>query len=313
MSKITTMVKVLRDNPLNGIWRLFFLKAQRYGWLNFLNDKTYLKLQYKYKFRKKLNIKAPSTYNEKLQWLKLYDRKPEYHKMVDKYEVKKYVAERIGKQYVIPTLGIWDDARDIDRDKLPSQFVLKTTGGSGNQNVFICRDKSKFDWENAIKVLNKSLKDNVFWYSREWPYKGNKNRIMAEQYMEDTKTQELRDYKFFCMNGVCHALFVATGRSTYKKPFFDYFDSDYQHLDLRQRYQNAPIPPEKPTNFELMKKLASELSKGIPQIRVDLYEVNGNVYFGELTFFSFGIGEFFEPEYWDKTFGDWIELPKVCN
>lgn len=175
--------------------------------------------------------------------------------------------------------------------------------------MVICKDKSQFDEENAKSKLRKSLKEDIFWYSREWPYKGNKNRIIAESYLVDNKTNELRDYKFFCFNGEVKALFVAGERTKKTKPYFDYFDANYQHLDLRQRYKNAPTPPEKPACFELMKSLASELSTGIPQIRVDMYEANGKVYFGEMTFFSFGIGEVFEPEDWDRILGDWIQLP----
>lgn len=308
MSKFSTIVSVIKDNPLK-IWRLFFLKAQQKGWLNFLPDETYLRIQYRCKFGKRLDLENPQTFNEKLQWLKLHDRKPEYHIMVDKYLVKQYVAERIGEQYIIPTYGVWEKVDDIDYRTLPNQFVLKTTGGSGNLNVVVCKDKNFFDWGRAKSLLSKSIKEDTYWYSREWPYKGNKNRIMAEEYLEDSKTKELRDYKFFCFDGVCHALFVASERSKQQKPYFDFFDSNYQHLDLKQRYQNAPIPPEKPVNFELMKELASKLSRGIPQVRIDLYECNGKVFFGEITFFSFGIGEFFEPDKWDKIFGDWIRLP----
>ena len=272
-------------------------------------DRAYLSLKYRANFEKKLNLKNPQTFNEKLQWLKLYDRNPEYTRMVDKYEAKKYVAERIGEEYIIPTLGVWDKVEDIDFDSLPNQFVLKCTHDSGG--LVICRDKSQLNVDEAKKKLNKALKNNFYYLFREWPYKNVKPRIIAEEYMEDTDTRELRDYKFFCFDGVAKALFIATERQKEGEEVkFDFYDINFKHLDFRQGHPNSTVEIKKPETFEKMKELAEKLTKKLPQVRVDFYEVDGNTYFGELTFFHHAGLVPFDPEEWDITFGSWIQLPK---
>ena len=279
--------------------------------LNHLPDKLFLTLQYKHVFGKKLDLKHPVTFNEKLQWLKIYDRKPEYTTMVDKFEAKKWVADRIGEQYIIPTLGVWNNFDDIDFDILPNQFVLKCTHDSGG--LVIVRDKKTFDKANARKKINKCLKRNWYYSAREWPYKNVKRRIIAEEYIEDSSTGELADYKFFCFDGEVKALFVGTERGTGDVKF-DYYDADFNHLDIIQYHHMSSHPLPKPQNFDLMKELASKLSEGIPHVRVDLYESNGVVYFGELTFFHHGGVTPFYPKEWDDIFGSWINLPlcKYC-
>ena len=272
-------------------------------------DKLYLKIMYRRCLGKKLNLKNPQTYNEKLQWLKLYNRNPEYTKMVDKYEVKKYVADKIGEEYIIPTLGVWNKFEEIDFDTLPQQFVLKTTHDSGG--VVICKDKSTFDYETAKKKLNSSLKNNFYYMGREWPYKNVKPRIIAEKYMEDSATKELRDYKLFAFDGVVKALFIASDRQNPNEDTkFDFFDSTLKHLDFTNGHPNASVPPACPETFAEMKKLAEKLSEKIPHLRCDFYEINGKIYFGELTFFHWSGFTPFSPEEWDKTFGDWIKLPE---
>ena len=178
--------------------------------LRILPDKLYIQLQYFYHFYRFANLKNPQTFNEKLQWLKLYDRNPLYTTMVDKYKVKEYVANIIGKEYIIPTLAVYNNVEDIDFDRLPNQFVLKCNHDSGG--LVICKDKSKLDKKGAIKKLSKALKNNFYYNGREWPYKNVKPCVIAEQYMEDSETEELRDYKFFCFNGDVKILFVALGR-----------------------------------------------------------------------------------------------------
>ncbi|MBQ8320985.1 MAG: glycosyl transferase [Clostridia bacterium] len=277
--------------------------------LKFLPDVPFLKLKYRVAMKKKLNLKNPVTYNEKLQWLKLHDRKPIYTEMVDKYEAKRYVAERIGEEYIIKTLGVWDHFDDIDFDKLPDRFVLKCTHDSGG--LVIVKDKNNLDKAAAKEKIEKCLKRNFYYAGREWPYKNVKPRVLAEEYMEDSKTEELRDYKFFAFNGKVKALFIASERQKENEETkFDFFDAEYNHLPVRNGHPNAEVPPEKPENFEKMKKLAEKLSEGIPHLRVDFYEVDGKIYFGELTFSHWSGMVPFEPEEWDKTFGDWIELPK---
>ena len=283
--------------------------------LRFLPDKTFLKIKYKRAMKKKLNLKNPTTYNEKLQWLKLqwlklHDRKPIYTDMVDKYEAKKYVAERIGEEYIIKTLGVWNSFDEIDFDALPERFVLKCTHDSGG--LVIVKDKSKLDKESAKEKISECLKRKFYYAGREWPYKNVKPRIIAEEYMEDSKTAELRDYKFFTFGGVAKALFIASERQKEdEETKFDFFDMDYNHLPVKNGHPNAAVPPEKPATFEKMRELAEKLSEGIPHLRVDFYEVDGKIYFGELTFSHWSGMVPFEPEEWDKTFGDWIKLPNI--
>ena len=278
-------------------------------WGHVLSDEQFLKCQYYLHMGKKLNLSNPQTYNEKLQWLKLYNRRPEYTMMVDKYSVKDFVMGIIGEEYIIPTLGVWDRLDDIDFDTLPKKFVLKTTHGGGNTGVVVCKDKDNFDYGAAKDKLNKSLNTCIYDTIREWPYKNVKRRIIAEQYIEDYKIGELAGYKFFCFDGKVKALFVGTERGSGDVKF-DYYDADFNHLNLIQFHPMSEHPLPKPQNFELMKELASKLSKGIPHVRVDLYECNGHVYFGELTFYHHGGIVPFHPESWDYTFGSWITLPR---
>lgn len=274
----------------------------------FLTDRMRIKLIWKRWMDYPLNLEHPKTFNEKLQWMKLYDRNPLYTTLVDKYAVKDYVKEIIGEQYIIPTLGVWESVEDIDFAKLPNQFVLKTTHDSGG--VCICRNKSSFDFDAAKKKLKDSLHYDYYKLAAEWPYKNVPRRIIAEEYLEDNYYHELRDYKFFCFAGEVKALFIATERQTRKEPYFSFFDRDYNHLDVVQGHPQAPVPPEKPFNYDLMIQLAETLSKDFPQVRVDFYEVNGKVYFGELTFFHHSGIVPFEPRKWDYVFGEWFQLPK---
>ena len=230
--------------------------------------------------------------------------------MVDKYAVKEYVANIIGKEYIIPTLGVWDTPNDIDWDSLPEKFVLKTNHGGGNTGVVICKNKSTFDKQKAVEKLWKSYNGDIYKTSREWVYKNIAKKIIAESYIEDSKTQELRDYKFFCFNGEVKYLFVASERQKKEEPFFDFFDQDYNILPIKQGHPNSVNTPEKPICFEEMKIIASKLSQQLPHVRVDLYEVNDKVYFGELTFFHYAGFVPFEPQEWDYKFGEMIKLPQ---
>lgn len=287
---------------------LVFAIYRRLPWL-IPNDKLYLRIYYRLSLRKKLNLDNPKEYNEKLQWLKLYNRKPEYVQMVDKLLVKDYVSKIIGKKYVIPTIGMWNSLKEIDWDSLPNQFVLKTNHDGGGNGIVVCKNKETLNRKKALRELNHSFNRNVYLIGREWPYKKVKRVVFAEQYMEDEKTKELRDYKFFCFDGEVKALYVATGRSQYEKARFDFFDENFNHLPITQGHPLSDKPIEKPESFEVMKQLASELSVGIPHVRVDFYEVNGHPYFGEFTFFHLGGTGNFQPEQWNRIFGDWITLP----
>lgn len=244
-------------------------------------DKPYLQLMYWLNMGKKLDLKNPKTFNEKLQWLKLYNHNPAYTVMVDKVKAKEYVAKLIGEEHIIPTLGVWDDPDDIDFDALPNQFVLKCNHNSGT-GMCICRDKSKLDIEKVKAELRKGLKENYFMRWREWPYKNVPRKILAEKFMVDTeqnketitkgKLEELNDYKIFCFNGEPKVLFVASDRAN--KVCFDYYDMDLKHLDLKQGGDNYHGEVKLPKHFEEMKELAAKISQGIPHVRTDFYEIN---------------------------------------
>lgn len=303
MGKIKSALELFRSN--RGEFMASLVKTFAFLY----TDMAYLSKMFKYRIGYPIDWNNPKSYSEKLQWLKIYDRNPQYTQLIDKYEVKKYVEMKIGGEFVAKLLGVWDSPDQIDYDSLPDKFVLKTTHGGGNCGVIICKDKYKLDKEHTRQVLNSSMKYDLYRDSREWPYKNVKRRIIAEEYLEDAATQELRDYKFFCFDGKAKALFVATERQTRKEPFFNFFDEDYNSLDFKQGHPRAEIPPVKPSKFEEMKVLAEKLSQGLPHVRVDLYEANDKVYFGELTFYHFGGMVKFSPEEWDYKFGSWLNLP----
>lgn len=272
-----------------------------------LSDSLYLKLLFKHKLGYKLNLKEPKSFNEKLQWLKLNDIHSEYTQMVDKVEAKKYVASLIGDEYIIPTLGVWNSVEDVDWDKLPNQFVIKVSSDSGG--VIVCKNKSNLDFNKAIKKLNSDFKKNYYNYNKEYPYRDIKPKIIAEQYMEDRKTGELRDYKFFCFNGEPKILKVDFNR--FKSHRANYYDINKNLL----MFGEATFPPdynkeiEFPDNYEKMVQLVRIIAKSIPFVRVDLYNVNGYIYFGEITFFpASGLGKFTSLE-WDYKLGSMIQLP----
>lgn len=276
--------------------------------LNKIPDAIFLKIRYYAGVGKKLNLENPQTFNEKLQWLKLYDRKPEYTVMVDKHAVKKYVADQIGDEYVIPTLGVWNSFDEIDFDSLPDQFVLKCTHDSGG--LVICRDKKTLDIDSAKKKIEKSLKQNFFYRCREWPYKNVPPRIMAEQYMQDGDSRNLPVYKILNFSGEPRIIQVIQNDKT-KNETIDYFDTRWHLLKMKQNFPNSAIPMERPVCLSEMLDLARKLSKDLPVIRVDLYEVNGKVYFSEYTFYSDAGFAAFYPEKWDNILGNWISIPAL--
>lgn len=268
-------------------------------------DRKFLELVFPLCTGYKLNLDNPRSYNEKLQWLKLYNRNPLYTRMVDKYEVKKYVADIIGEDHIIPTLAVYDHAEDIDFDVLPNQFVLKCTHDSGG--IVICSDKTKLDKKAAVKKLKKGLKKNFYCQNREWPYKNVKPRIIAESYMTDDG-EELKDYKFFCFDGKPKYMFIATDRFKEEETKFDFFDMNFNHLPFVNGHPNSTKPINRPKGFDEMKNLSEKLSKGIPQVRVDFYDINGKIFFGEITFFHWSGFVPFEPQEWDYKLGDDIKL-----
>ena len=290
------------DNPL----LIGYALLMHYG--RWIPDKMYLRILYRFYMGKELDLENPRTFSEKLQWLKLHNRKSQYSCMVDKYAVKDYVASIIGKEYIIPTLGVWDKPRDIEWDKLPSRFVLKTTHGGGGGGVVICKDKSSFDIKVAKKKLNKSLRQDIYKRLREWPYKDVPKRIIAEEYIENITDTDLKDYKLFCFNGTFHFCQVIGGRT--KRMTVDFFDKGWNHLSFHEPkiYPFADEEPQPPLNYQKMIELAEKLSEGQSFLRVDFYEVDGHVKFGELTFYpTSGFGGF-EPEEWDLRLGELIKL-----
>ncbi len=277
-----------------------------------LSDELFLKLVYFVKFNKKLDLKNPKTFNEKLQWLKLHDRRPLYTVMVDKYDVKEYVADKIGEEYIIPTLGVWNNPDDIDFNKLPNKFVLKCTHNSGG--LVICKDKKTLDIKSVKAKFKKALEYEYFYLSREWPYKNVQPRIIAEKYIENGEkigeSDALIVYKVMCFNGNPKIIQVIQGDKTQNETI-DYFDVDWNLLELKQNYENSSIHLEKPTNLNEMLSLTKKLAGKKPFIRVDWYISKGKLKFSEFTFYSDAGFAKFEPESWDETLGSYINLEKV--
>ncbi len=300
--KIKKLLRFITD----GDYRFLVLAGR--GKKGNMPAEDFVKRMYRIHMGREPDLENPERYTEKLQWLKLYDHRPEYTVMVDKYAAKKYVAEKIGEEYVIPALGVWDRPEDIDFDSLPQQFVLKTTHDSGG--IVICTDKSRLDIPRTVKKLKYFHGRNYYDRNREWPYKDVPHRVIAEKYMVDSKSGELRDYKFFTFGGVPKVLYIAQGRGSGEETVADFFDMDYNHLPFTIDHSTAAVPPEKPECFEEMKRLAAVLAQGTPQLRVDFYQVDGRVYFGEMTFFHCSGNEAFHPDRWDYTFGRWVTLPE---
>lgn len=276
--------------------------------LNWLPDKFFLEAAFFARFGRKLNLNKPATFNEKLQWLKLYNRKPEYTMMVDKYLVRDYVKEKIGEKYLIPLLGVWDDPEKIDFDKLPLQFVLKCNHNSG-LGMCICKDKNSLDVSKVKEELRKGIDQNYYLTGREWPYKDVPRRIIAEKYIVDESGYELKDYKFYCFDGKVKLVMINSDRMSSQKTKANYFDENYQSLDIIWGYENAKIPPQKPKGFEEMKYLAEKLSEGIPHVRIDFYQTPGGIFFGEITFFDGSGFNAIKPIEWDYKIGSWVRLP----
>lgn len=284
--------------------RLLAFIFRKMYWL--FSDKIYLKVYYLIKTGKRLNLNNPQSFNEKIQWLKLYDRRPEYTTMVDKCNVKKYVSDLIGKQYIIPDLGVWSSFEEIDFDDLPNQFVLKTTHDSGG--VVICKDKENFNYSKARKHLNKSLKTNFYLRGKEWPYKNVKPQIIAEQYMEEDKGLDLKDYKIFTFNG--EPKYIQVDFDRYSDHKRNIYDIDWNFIDVQIQYPNDENKIiEKPLSLSKMLDLAGKLSENTPHLRVDFYSIKSKIYFGELTLFhESGFAKFSNKEF-EYTLGSLIKLP----
>lgn len=270
----------------------------------------YLKIFYSAYQNRKLDLDNPKTFNEKLQWLKLYDRKDEYTMMSDKYLGRKYVKEKIGDKYLIPLLGVWSSAQEIDFDKLPDKFVLKCNHDSGS--VVICQDKDSFIKYSAIKKLNKALKRQYYWTSREWNYKNIKPQIIAEKFMTDESGTELTDYKFFCFDGIPKFIQVDAGR--FSNHIRNFYTPNWEFINVEYGCPNdIDANINRPNLLDEMFRLAKILSSGIPHVRVDFYIAEGKIYFGELTFHHGGGVMVLNPFSYDETWGSYLRLPPKNN
>ncbi len=278
------------------------------------NDELYLRIQYLVEMRSVLHLKHPVKFTEKIQWLKLYNRKTEYITMVDKHAVKDYVANIIGKEYIIPTLGVWDRFDDIDFDQLPDQFVLKTTHGGGGISVVICRNKATFDREKARQLFKKAMKSDIYKDFREWPYKNVPKRIIAEKFMTSAVLLEskanLENYKFFCFDGEPRFLYVSDSPN-HKLAFLN---TDWTPADFRRDdYYPLDKLPKKPDNLDEMLDIARRLSSNKPHVRVDLYNINNHIYFGELTLYTGSEFIPFNPREYDNKLGNLLTLPNAIG
>lgn len=323
-------------SKLNGVVKLISDEGFRLQWLasrhfyDGMEDEKYLRRVFRAQLGYDLNLENPKTFNEKIQWLKLYDRRPEYTTMVDKVAVKDYVANIIGKEHIIPTLGVWEDPDEINFDALPEKFVLKCNHNSGT-GMYICKDKSKLDVKKVKAGLRKGLKQNYYLAGREWPYKNVRRKILAEQYMVDEScvnpkdyealnfvgkatscAEGLTDYKFYCFNGEPKFLYIGFANiiNGKKNDLLTYLNLDWSIAPFyRTDHGELKIVPDKPSNYDDMLEIATELSQELPFLRVDLYNISGRIYFSELTFSPGGGYGAFSPPQWEKTLGDWIILP----
>lgn len=275
----------------------------------FWSDDIYLKIVFRLRMGYSLNLKNPKSFSEKLQWLKLNDCKPIYTEMVDKVAAKDYVAQIIGKEHIIPTIAVFDSVEDINWDKLPNRFVLKCTHDSGG--VVICKDKSLLNKEEAKRKLALGLNKYYFMVNKEYPYKNVPRRIICEEYKEDGSGNELKDYKFMCFNGKVQCSFVCSNRHQESGLNVTFFDKEWNRMPFERLYPTDKKDIAKPSQYEIMINMAENLSKNIPFVRIDLYEINGIVYFGEMTFFPGSGMEEFRPIEWDYKLGEWIDLSLV--
>lgn len=280
------------------------------GKYNDMPDREYLQRRFRAELGKSLDLDNPQTFNEKLQWLKLYNRKPEYTMMVDKYKVREYIAQELGEEYLIPLLGVWNDPDEIDFDALPDQFVLKCNHNSG-LGMCICKDKSKLDIPKVKAELRKGLKQDYYLTGREWPYKDVPRKIICEKYMTNGTGEELNDYKLMCFNGKVKTTFVCSNRFSKNGLNITFYDTNWTRMPF-ERVTHLPSSEEieKPKTYEQMVSIAEKLAQEIPFLRVDFYENQGKLYFGEMTFFPASGFEEFSPSEWDKTLGEWIKLPQ---
>ncbi|HUM84512.1 MAG TPA: ATP-grasp fold amidoligase family protein [Lachnospiraceae bacterium] len=312
MTKVRKIIKYLNEKQYR-----ITIDLNR-GKYDSLSDEEFIKLKFRTEFGYELDLNNPKSFNEKIQWLKLYNHEPIYTIMVDKYKVREYIADIIGGEYLIPLLGVWSKPEEISFESLPKRFVLKCNHNSGT-GMYICRDKSQIDKDSVLDGLRRGLREDYYKSGREWPYKNVPRKIICEQYLTDDgpisdtiseiQNAELRDYKLMCFNGEVKCSFVCADRFSEKGMHLSFYDRDWNEMPFERAYPRIQNKVSKPKNYDKMVTLAEELSKDIPFVRVDFYEAGGKIYFGELTFFPGGGYEKFTPFEWDYTLGSWIKLP----
>lgn len=295
-----------RTARISGSLFRFLRKLNNRGLFKHMDDRLYLKFMFRSRVGRWPNLNKPTSFNEKIQWLKIYDRNPLYTELVDKIKVKEWAAKRIGSEHIIPTLRTWDDVDDIRVDDLPCAFVLKTNHDSGG--VIVCDRKEGFDLRDAKKKLRNSLRRNYYYSGREWPYKNIKPRILLEEFVCPEEGTSLVDYKFLCFGGVPKCAFTCTGREAGDLRV-DFFDMEWNHLPFQRHYPCSSTSIEKPIFFEEMVEASLRLAKDLPFVRVDFYENDRNFYFGEMTLYPGSGFEEFSPEIWDYKLGDLLILP----
>ena len=300
MSKIKTVI-----NRPKSLFMKPLIMTSKWLWRD--TSDLYIKLMFLAKEGKWLNLRDPQTFNEKLNWLKNHYRKPVFTQMVDKYDVKQLVAQKLeGDRYVVPCYGVWDRFEDIDFNNLPESFVLKTTNDSSG--TIVVKDKSKMDIEAIKNRLNRSLKLNYYYSFREWPYKNVKPRIIADKLLDDHTGDVLRDYKWWCFDGIPTYMYLTVKNEDIYENFYD---MDFKPVNINHRFKRFVPEFDKPECFEEMKGLASKLSKGIPFVRVDFFQVNGKVWFGEFTFYDWGAMRRFKTDEQDFELGKLINLEEL--
>lgn len=293
-----------RTNPVKGVLK---------NLVSLLPDKAFLRLRYHVEMGRRLDLNNPKTMNEKLQWLKLYDRNPLYTALVDKIQVKEFIKKKIGEEYVAKTLGVWKSFDEIDFSMLPEKFVLKTNHSGGNTGVVICKDKEHLDIKTVRRKMERSLRTDIYKLYREWPYKNVPRRIFAEEYLEDSVNEELTDYKFYCFDGYVDAVMLCLDRMS-GSPKFYFFDKEWRlrRYNRMGKEVSEGFTLPRPKNMDRMFDIASQLSKGIPFVRVDMYNIGGRIIFGEMTFYpASGFDRNRLPET-DQYFGNLINL-KLCS
>ena len=305
MSSFSTFIKLLSNKA--DLKKAF---ANRFSFSkvgHLLPSKMYLSILYRCYFGKKINFKKPVTFSEKLQWLKINRKDKKLVSLVDKFAVRDYVSKKIGSQYLVPLLGKWDSVSDIDFDSLPTQFVLKCNHDSGS--VVVCRNKNEFDFKKAKKKLKKCMKNNLYYFGREWPYKNVKPCILAEQYLTDGQSEQLKDYKFYCFNGEPRFLYLSEGLDNHETGHISFLTLNWEKMPFhRNDFMEFDSLPQQPVNLDLMIRFSRILSSSHPFVRVDFYEVNGKLFFGELTFYPGSGFTVFEPSKYDEILGSWINL-----